>query len=126
ASTSRSPSCCSASCMSHTAFSSRRLLRVAGIWSNIRLGRYFRSRCKRKLTSHHHGLVGCDAALDYSEVAFLTLAGLHRSKFDSIVGFHHENKRPILANLNGLRRDKRGVLEHVQDETHAHKFRRPQ
>jgi hypothetical protein len=86
------------------------------------LGRYFGSRRKRKLAGHHHGLVGFNAALDHGEVAFLSLAGLHWAKINSVVGFHHENKRSTLANLDGLRRDKRGVLKRVQDETDAHKF----
>ena len=88
----------------------------------MRLGRHLGSRCKSKLAGHHDGLVGFHAAFDHGEIAFLTLAGFHRSKIDCVVRFHYENERPTLANLDGLRRDKRGVLEHVQDKTDAHKF----
>jgi hypothetical protein len=86
------------------------------------LGRYFRSRRKRKLAGHYYGLVGFHAALDHGEVAFLPLAGLYRAKIDSVIGFHHENKRPTLANLDGLCRDECGILERVQDETNPHEF----
>src|SRR4029077_5043586 len=103
-----------------------RLLSVARTLSLVWLRRYLRARRKRKLAGHHYGLIGFHAALDHGEVAFLPLARLDRAKIDSVIGLHHENKRPALANLNGLRRDKRGVLKHVQDETDPHKFRRPQ
>src|SRR5207249_11524773 len=56
----------------------------------------------------------------------LTLAWLHRTKVDSIVRFHYEHERPALANLDGLRRHERGVVEHVQNKTDQHKLRRPQ
>jgi hypothetical protein len=101
-------------------------LGVTGAWSSVRLGRYLGSWRKRKLAGYHYGLIGFHAALDHGEVAFLSLAGLHRAKIDSVIGFHHENKRPTLANLDGLCRHECGVLERVQDETNAHKFRRPQ
>ena len=84
--------------------------------------RYFRSRRKRKLAGHHDGLIGFHAALNHSEIAFLPLAGLDRAKIDGVIRFHHENKRPTLANLDGLCRDECGVLERVQDETNPHKF----
>jgi hypothetical protein len=86
------------------------------------LGRYFGSWRKRKLAGYHYGLIGFHAALDHGEVAFLPLARLHRTKIDSVIGFHHENKRPTLANLDSLRRNKRRVLKCVQDETDAYKF----
>ena len=88
----------------------------------MRLGRNLASRCKRKLASDHDGLAGFHTALDHAEIAFLALAGFHRAKIDCVVRFHHENERPTLANLDGLPRDKRGVLEHVQDKTDPHKF----
>jgi hypothetical protein len=44
---------------------------------------------------------------NHVKIAFLTLARVHRAKIDCVVRFHHENERPILANLDGLRRDKR-------------------
>src|SRR5262249_30665772 len=57
--------------------------------------------------------------------AVLALAGCYRTKIDGVVGFDHEHKRPALANLYGLRRDKCCVLERVQNETDTHKFRWP-
>src|SRR6266496_1035701 len=126
--TSRSPSCCSASFIRHCALWSPGLrgLRAAGGLSRVRRRRYSCSRRKRKLARDNNGLASFYTALDDREVAVLTLAGCYRTKIDSVVGFDHEHKRPALANLHGLRRDKRCVLERVQNETDTHKFRRPQ
>ncbi len=45
--------------------------------------------------------------LDNSKIAVLALARRYRSKLDSIIGFHHKNERPTLADLHSLRRHKR-------------------
>src|SRR5438876_26365 len=126
--TSRSPSCCSASFIRHCTLWSPGLrgLRAAGSLSRVRLRRYFCSRRKRKLAGDNNGLASFYTALDHDEIALLALAWSDRTKIDSVVGFDHKHKRPALANLHGLRRDKHCVLERVQDETDTHKFRRPQ
>ena len=97
-------------------------LGVASGLSNVWLRRYFGSGGKRKLAGHHNGLIGFETALDHVEVALLALARLHGAEIDSVIGFHHENKRPTLANLDGLCRDECGVLERIQDETNPHEF----
>src|SRR5204863_3077473 len=48
------------------------------------------------------------------------------ANIDSVVGFHHEDEWPALADLDRLRWHKRRILEHVENETHLHKLRRPQ
>ena len=79
------------------------------VLSDMRLGCYLRPGRKGKLAGDHYSLVRF-YAIDHSEVASLTLAGFHRTEIDSVIGFHHENKRPTLANLDGLCRNKRCVL----------------
>src|SRR5436190_1529368 len=104
----------------------RQALRVAGILRNVRLGCYFRSWRKRKLTSDNNRLANCHTAFDYREIALLALPRLDGAKIDSVVGLHYKNERPTLANLYGLRRHKRRVRQHVQNKTDPHKLGWPQ
>ena len=88
--------------------------------------RHFRPWRKRELAGDNNSLAGFHAALNHDKIAVLALTWFHRPKFNSVVRLYHKNKRPTLANLDGLRRHKRGVLERVQNETDKDKFRRPQ
>src|SRR4030095_5422950 len=124
--TSRSPSCSSASFIRRCAFCSGSAVRCRGGLRRVGLRRDFRSRRKRKLASDNHGLVWFHTALDYSEIALLTLPRRDRTKLDSVVRFHYEHERPGLANLHGLRWHKRGALECVQNEADEDKFGWPQ
>src|SRR5437667_11275257 len=85
--------------------------------SSIRLRRHFRPWRKRELAGDNNSLAGFHAALNHDKIAVLALTWFHRPKFNSVVRLYHKNKRPTLANLDGLRRHKRGVLERVQNET---------
>src|SRR5437870_13443613 len=83
--TSRSPSCSSASFMSHSAFCRGRLRSVPGALRYVWLWRYFRSRRKRKLAGHHDGLIGFHASLNHSEITSLPLAGLYRAEIVGVI-----------------------------------------
>ncbi len=60
---------------------------VVRFWINLRAGR------ERKLPGHNNGLARLDAAFDHGHVAVLPLARFYRTKIDSVVRFHHKNKR---------------------------------
>src|SRR5262245_27839543 len=101
-----SPPCCSASLIRRCAFFRRPNGRV-------RLRRDFRSWSKRKLAGDNNRLVWLHTVLDHSQIALLALPRRDRTKLDSVVRFNDEHEWPRLANLDGLRWHKCGVLERV-------------
>src|SRR5205085_5288130 len=68
---------------------------------------------------------GLHPVSDQGEIA-LRLAGFYLTQFQRQIGFHHENIRTVLPDLDRGARHQLRVFQDVEDQSDLHELRRPQ
>src|SRR6266404_1076618 len=82
--------------------------------------------CKSELTGDDDCLSRLESIFNHCHIALLALARFDWTQIDGVVRFNYENERPALADLHRLGRNQLRIFQNVENETHTHKFRRPE